>query len=81
MKIGVLSLQGNFAMHLACLNKLNVKAVELRNPAIMKELSGLILREENLQQSYVYWVKIVNCFLLLRPLIEQVIEYLVHVPG
>lgn len=43
MRIGVLSLQGNFAMHMACLQKLNVHAIEVRTPAALAALQGLII--------------------------------------
>lgn len=43
MKIGVLSLQGNFAVHIACLKKLNVEAIEVRTPDMLNDLAGLIL--------------------------------------
>ena len=43
MKIGVLALQGDFAEHLAILRRLAVEASEVRLPAQLADLDGLIL--------------------------------------
>jgi pyridoxal 5'-phosphate synthase pdxT subunit len=43
MQIGVLSLQGNFAMHIACLTKLKVNVVEVRTSKDLAKLNGLII--------------------------------------
>ncbi len=43
MKIGVLALQGAFAEHVATLHAIGVEAVEVRMPAQLEELDGLIL--------------------------------------
>lgn len=43
MKIGVLALQGDFAEHIKMLQKLGVKAKEVRLPIDLKELQGLII--------------------------------------
>jgi len=43
MKIGVLALQGDFAEHLAVLNKLGIEAAEIRLPAELAGLDGLII--------------------------------------
>src|SRR4026207_88836 len=43
MKIGVLALQGDFAEHIAMLNRLNVEASEVRLPDHLKGLDGLII--------------------------------------
>jgi 5'-phosphate synthase pdxT subunit len=43
MKIGVLALQGAFAEHLATLRAIGVEAVEVRLPADLEEVDGLIL--------------------------------------
>lgn len=43
MKIGVLALQGSFAEHSARLNALGVTVVEVRRPAHLAGLDGLIL--------------------------------------
>jgi 5'-phosphate synthase pdxT subunit len=43
MKIGVLALQGDFAEHLAVLRRLGVDAVEVRLPAQLDDLDGLII--------------------------------------
>ncbi len=43
MKIGVLALQGDFAEHLAMLSRLGVKGREVRLPADLKGLDGLII--------------------------------------
>ncbi|MCC6457622.1 MAG: pyridoxal 5'-phosphate synthase glutaminase subunit PdxT [Caldilineaceae bacterium] len=42
-RIGVLALQGAFAEHIAILRRLGVEAVEVRTPAQMEGLDGLIL--------------------------------------
>jgi len=43
VRIGVLALQGAFAEHVAILRRLGADAVEVRTPAHMEELHGLIL--------------------------------------
>lgn len=43
MKIGVLALQGAFAEHVAALRRLGVDAVEVRLPAHLEGLDGLII--------------------------------------
>ncbi|TAK11075.1 MAG: pyridoxal 5'-phosphate synthase glutaminase subunit PdxT [Anaerolineae bacterium] len=43
MKIGVLALQGDFAEHLAVLRRLGVDAAEIRLPAQLDEIDGLII--------------------------------------
>lgn len=43
MKIGVLSVQGDFAEHIASLRKLGVEAQEVRLPHQMDDLDGLII--------------------------------------
>lgn len=43
MKIGVLSVQGDFAEHIASLRKLGVEAEEVRLPHQMDDLDGLII--------------------------------------
>ena len=43
MKIGVLALQGDFAEHIAMLDAIGVESVEVRLPADLDGLSGLIL--------------------------------------
>lgn len=43
MKIGVLALQGDFAEHLAVLSRLGVQAREVRLPADLEGLDGLII--------------------------------------
>jgi pyridoxal 5'-phosphate synthase pdxT subunit len=43
MKIGVLALQGAFAEHVAVLRSLGVEAVEVRLPAHVEQVDGLIL--------------------------------------
>jgi 5'-phosphate synthase pdxT subunit len=43
MKIGVLALQGDFAEHLTVLRRLGVEAVEVRLPAELEGLDGLII--------------------------------------
>jgi len=42
-KIGVLALQGDFREHIAVLRRLGVEAVEVRLPADLQDLSGLII--------------------------------------
>jgi 5'-phosphate synthase pdxT subunit len=42
-KIGVLALQGDFIEHIAVLRRLGVDAVEVRLPADLQDLSGLII--------------------------------------
>ncbi len=43
MRIGVLALQGDFAEHLVMLRRLDVQAVEVRLPAQLESLDGLII--------------------------------------
>jgi len=43
MKIGVLALQGDFAEHLASLNRLGVETIEVRLPKHLEGLDGLII--------------------------------------
>ena len=43
MKIGVLALQGDFAEHIAMLQKLGIQAVEVRLPEDLEGLDGLII--------------------------------------
>lgn len=43
MKIGVLALQGDFAEHIVILNRLGVEAIEVRLPAHLAGLDGLII--------------------------------------
>ena len=43
MKIGVLALQGAFIEHIKILRQLNVEAVEVRLPADLDDLDGLII--------------------------------------
>jgi len=43
MKIGVLALQGDFAEHIAVLRRLGVESVEVRLPAHLNMLDGLIM--------------------------------------
>ncbi|GAB4398571.1 MAG: pyridoxal 5'-phosphate synthase glutaminase subunit PdxT [Anaerolineales bacterium] len=43
MKIGVLALQGDFAEHIAMLRRLGVEAAEVRLPAHLTGLDGLIM--------------------------------------
>jgi 5'-phosphate synthase pdxT subunit len=43
MKIGVLALQGDFAEHIAVLHRMGVAAVEVRLPAQLEDLDGLII--------------------------------------
>ncbi|MEW6406279.1 MAG: pyridoxal 5'-phosphate synthase glutaminase subunit PdxT, partial [Chloroflexota bacterium] len=43
MKIGVLALQGDFAEHIKMLKQLNVETAEVRLPAHLKGLDGLII--------------------------------------
>lgn len=43
MKIGVLALQGDFAEHIAVLQRLGVQAVEVRLPEQLQSLDGLII--------------------------------------
>jgi len=42
-KIGVLALQGDFIEHITVLRRLGVEAVEVRLPADLQDLSGLII--------------------------------------
>lgn len=41
--IGVLALQGDFALHAAALERIGVPAVEVRKPGELEEVSGLIM--------------------------------------
>jgi pyridoxal 5'-phosphate synthase pdxT subunit len=43
MRIGVLALQGDFAAHATALDALGLTAVDVRRPAQLDELSGLVL--------------------------------------
>ncbi len=43
MKIGILAIQGDFAEHIAMLRRLNVETAEVRLPAHLKGLDGLII--------------------------------------
>ena len=43
MKIGVLALQGDFAEHIDMLRKIGVEATEVRLPAHLEDLDGLII--------------------------------------
>lgn len=43
MKIGVLALQGDFSEHITALKKLDITPVEVRLPAHLEGLSGLII--------------------------------------
>lgn len=43
MKIGVLALQGDFAEHIVILSRLGVEAIEVRLPAHLAGLDGLII--------------------------------------
>lgn len=43
MKIGVLALQGDFIEHIAIMRRIGVEAVEVRLPAQLDELDGLII--------------------------------------
>lgn len=43
MKIGVLALQGDFAEHVTALKKLKIDPIEVRLPADLEHISGLIL--------------------------------------
>ena len=43
MKIGVLALQGDFALHRAALDRLGVASVEVRMPAELDAVDGLIM--------------------------------------
>lgn len=43
MQVGVLALQGDFAKHLAVLQKLSVKGVEVRKPQDLEGCEGLII--------------------------------------
>ena len=43
MKIGVLALQGDFAEHIVMLSKLGVETAEIRLPAQLDDLDGLII--------------------------------------
>ncbi|MBI4284650.1 MAG: pyridoxal 5'-phosphate synthase glutaminase subunit PdxT [Chloroflexi bacterium] len=58
MKIGVLALQGAFIEHVAVLRRLNIEAREIRLPAELAEMDGLIIPGGesttmlNLMQSY-----------------------------
>ncbi len=43
MRIGVLALQGDFALHARALEKCGVEAVEVRKPAELDDIDGLIM--------------------------------------
>ncbi|KRT75561.1 MAG: glutamine amidotransferase subunit PdxT, glutamine amidotransferase, partial [Armatimonadetes bacterium CSP1-3] len=43
MRIGVLALQGDFVEHLAVLRQIGVEGVEVRLPADLRGVSGLIV--------------------------------------
>jgi 5'-phosphate synthase pdxT subunit len=43
MKIGVLALQGDFAEHIVMLGRLGVESAEVRLPAQLSGLDGLIM--------------------------------------
>ena len=43
MKIGVLALQGDFAEHITMLQKIGVQTAEVRLPAQLEDLDGLII--------------------------------------
>jgi 5'-phosphate synthase pdxT subunit len=43
MRIGVLALQGDFALHRAALERLGVEAVEVRKPEALLDVDGLII--------------------------------------
>ncbi len=43
MKIGVLALQGDFAMHRKALDRIGVESVEVRMPRQLDEVAGLIM--------------------------------------
>ncbi len=43
MKIGVLALQGDFSEHITVLRRIGVDAVEIRLPASLDEIDGLII--------------------------------------
>lgn len=43
MKIGVLALQGDFSEHITVLRRIRVEAVEIRLPASLEEIDGLII--------------------------------------
>jgi pyridoxal 5'-phosphate synthase pdxT subunit len=43
LRIGVLALQGNFREHLAVLRRLGAEAIEVRKPAQLQGLDGLII--------------------------------------
>jgi len=43
LKIGVLALQGDFALHVKALTKCGVDAVEVRKPGQLEELDGLVI--------------------------------------
>ena len=43
MRIGVLALQGDFALHIAALRRCGVEAVEIRKPDELEHLDGLVM--------------------------------------
>jgi 5'-phosphate synthase pdxT subunit len=43
MRVGVLALQGDFALHAAALRRLGVEPVEVRKPGALDDVDGLIL--------------------------------------
>src|SRR3989441_12003524 len=43
MRVGVLALQGDFALHAKALGKCGVEAVEVRKPSELDDVEGLII--------------------------------------
>jgi 5'-phosphate synthase pdxT subunit len=43
MKIGVLALQGDFGLHAKALDRIGVESVEVRMPALLDDVAGLIM--------------------------------------
>jgi len=43
MRIGVLALQGDFALHRKALERIGIQSVEIRMPAQLEEVAGLIM--------------------------------------
>ena len=43
MRIGILALQGDFALHAAALRRAGAEPVEVRKPAVLDDVAGLIL--------------------------------------
>lgn len=64
MKIGVLALQGDFIEHLKILRALGVAAVEVRQPAQLADLDGLIIPGGESTT----FAKLAETFKLLEPL-------------